>query len=667
MALNIVIRAAFDDAARRRAQYYEGQWLKDLRQYKGIYDPEIKAKLDPKRSKAFIRETRTKIRTLDARLMDLLFPANGEKNWGIEETPVPTIPPQVKEVLIKNIQATLVENGEQRAPTEDEYLIAEKEYVKLTTNNMENEIHDQLSEIKYRDSIKNCVHSGHLYGTGWLKGPLVDQAEVTSWQYATSVDQQTQQSIGQWQLVKRYESRPYAEFKPIWDVYPDMSVVNLSDCRYVIERHIMPKHKVRMLALRPDFLGAQITEYLTANINGNFSSASFENELYSLDDNSTVDRTASGNYELIEYWGYVSSDELVNFDQETYAQMLGNQVTDIPVNIWLLGDRVIKVAIDPLKGITIPYYIYYFDKDETSIYGEGVASVIRHPQALTNASIRALIDNAAHCAGPQYEVNMDLLEDGEDPSDIGAFKVWLRRGRDADIAGKEAIRIKQLVSYTPEFTNMYSLFSRITDEVATIPRYMQGDARVSGAARTQGGLSMLIGQANIGLSDLVKTFDEGITKPFVSNMYHWNMVFNLKESIKGDMKIVARGSTALIAKEVRAQQIQMFLQMTLNPMDAGWVKRGSLLREWAKSSDITPESAVRTDTEYDDWQKQQAVAAQTEQQGGAGFNQLESVIKQVEEGMAMIAEKVSTVEQVVAAMAQAMKRDKLTMIAGGQQ
>jgi hypothetical protein len=298
--------------------------------------------------------------------------------------------------------------------------------------------------------------------------------------------------------------------------------------------------------------------------------------------------------------------------------------------------------------------------------GEGVASILRHPQALVNASIRALIDNAAHCAGPQYEVNMDLLEDGEDPTDIGAFKVWLRRGRDADVAGKEAVRLKQLTSYTPEFINMYSLFSRIGDEVSTIPRYMQGDARVSGAARTAGGLSMLIGQANVGLSDLVKIFDEGITKPFIGGMYHWNMIFNPKQDIKGDMKVVARGSTALIAKEVRAQQIQTFLQMTLNPMDAGWIKRGSLLREWAKSSDITPETAVKTEAEYAEWQKQQADQA-VEEQGGAGYNQLESVIKQLEEGMEMIAEKVGTLEQVMAAVAQTMKRDQINKVAGGQE
>jgi hypothetical protein len=302
----------------------------------------------------------------------------------------------------------------------------------------------------------------------------------------------------------------------------------------------------------------------------------------------------------------------------------------------------------------IPYYVYYFDKDETSIYGEGIAAIMRDPQRLVNASIRAMIDNAAHCAGPQYEVNVDLLADGEDPSDIGAFKVWLRTGRDADVAGKEVVRVKTIASYTPEFLNMYGLFSRLGDEVTIVPRYLQGDARVSGAGRTASGLSMLMGQANVGLSDLVKMFDDGITKPFITSMYNWNMEFNDKQDIKGDMKIIARGSTALMAKEIRAQQIQTFLQMTLNPEDVTWIKRGNLLRRWSESTDIGGDEAVYTEDEHSAImeQRQAALAAAQEKQQGAGFNQLESVMKQLEGGMQMLAEKVSGIEDFITQAAQ---------------
>jgi hypothetical protein len=57
----------------------ERRWLKDLRQYRGVYDPETLVRMDKNRSKAFVRLTRTKVKTLDSRLIDLLFPVNGER------------------------------------------------------------------------------------------------------------------------------------------------------------------------------------------------------------------------------------------------------------------------------------------------------------------------------------------------------------------------------------------------------------------------------------------------------------------------------------------------------------------------------------------------------------------------------------------------------------
>lgn len=631
--LGVKIRAHYNDAAGKRGDF-ETIWLKDIRQYKGIYDPEVKAKIDPKRSSAYIRETRTKVRTLDARIMDLLFPANGDKNWEISNTPVPVVPLDVEQKLTQMVQETILQAGEQRQPNREEMDLAKKSYLTATITNMSNEIDDQLSEIKYRNIIRNVVHSGHLYGTGWLKGPLVNQTTEQHWQ-------QVQNNKGnmEWTLSKNNVNRPYAEFKPIWACYPDMSATDIEDCRFMCERHVMPRHKLLELASRQDFNGTLIREYIANNVDGTASYLSYESTLYALNDIETKKQPqVKGSYEVIEFWGYVTGSDLVGLDAENFLPAIGEQLlNDFPVNIWLLGNEVIKIAVQPITGVVIPYYAYYFDKDETSIFGEGVASIMRDPQKLLNASIRAMIDGAAHSAGPQYEVNIDLLAEGEDPTDIGAFKVWQRVGKDADVAGKEVVRIKQIQSYTPEFMSMYSLFSRLGDEITIIPRYMHGDTKVSGAARTSSGLSMLMGQANIGLSDLVKMFDDGITKPFITAMYNWNMQFNEREDIKGDMKIIARGSTALMAKEVRAQQIQMFLQMTLNPADTLWVKRGNLLRKWAESTDIGADDMVRTQDEYDQelTKQQDAAKAQIAQQQqasqsqeGPGYNQLSKILAQ---------------------------------------
>ena len=72
-------------------QTTEDRWLQDLRQYRGVYDPEVLAAIGPVRSKAFVRKTRVKVKTLDSRVADLSFPAGAEKNWTIDKSPKPTV------------------------------------------------------------------------------------------------------------------------------------------------------------------------------------------------------------------------------------------------------------------------------------------------------------------------------------------------------------------------------------------------------------------------------------------------------------------------------------------------------------------------------------------------------------------------------------------------
>ena len=125
---------------------------------------------------------------------------------------------------------------------------------------------------------------------------------------------------------------------------------------------------------------------------------------------------------------------------------------------------------------------------------------------------------------------------------------------------------------------------------------------------------MLLGQANITIKDQVKNFDDGITKPFITAMYYWNMQFNSDEDIKGDYAVVARGSSSLIAKEVRSQTLLQFAQITQNEMDASSVKRPTLIRAIADSLDLSDDNLVLSDKEIEANQQAQQQAAQEERQ-----------------------------------------------------
>jgi hypothetical protein len=560
----------------------EERWIKDLRQYRGEYDPDVLAKLHPKRSKAFLSLTRTKTKTVSARETDLLFPANGDKNWSISPSPIPELIPQVIESITLQYQEA---TGEE--PSEEMIRKFINEEAEKRARNMEQEMHDQLNALKYRWIIRQTIFDGNLYGTGILKGPLARTVKSKRWL--------PNKETGEWVTVELEKLTPYCENVSVWDIYPDMSAKYPDDQRGLFQRYVMNRHKVYELALREDFNGEAIKAYLRQHPMGDAELKPYENDLRSLNDATVIETKINkhesagpanierkGKYDLKEYWGFMDADEL----RRQGVDVPDEFDMEVAANVWLLGDYIIKANVSQVEGVHLPYHFYYYDKDDTSIWGEGIPSIMRDAQKLFNASVRAMLDNAAISAGPIIEANMDLLEANEDPKDLFPFRVFLRDGQGADAAA-QAIRVYSLPSYTNEFMSMINFFMSASDEVTAIPRYMYGDTQnVGGAGKTASGLSMLMGAANVTVKDQIKNFDDGITLPFIKGLYFWNMEFNPKETIKGDYQVMAKGSTSLIAREVKAESLITFMNVTNNPTDLMYTKRDNVLREYIKVLDL---------------------------------------------------------------------------------
>jgi hypothetical protein len=581
----------------------ERRFIRALRQYRGQYDPEVLSKIHPNRSKAFIRLTRTKVKTYDARMMDIKFPANDDKDWSIKPTPVPDLSPEV----IKQFAEQIFDQTGQ-VPDEDVIRNIVVKFADDQAKNMEREIADQLVEFDYRNTVRDVVHSGHLYGTGVLKGPMVKQMTSKRWHL---VD-------GEWKQITLKRFIPVAQFVSVWDIYPDKSAKWLKDARYIWQKHLFSKNRFYKMSLRDDFNSKAILAYMEAHPDGNAEYKHYEEDLRDMSSNNVKEGDSNPpkkeKYEIHERWGYIKTEKakeiLPNVDEETWDAM----GPEVACNIWMVDDIIIKAVVSPVEGATLPYYFYYFDKDETSIFGDGIPEIMRDPQTLYNASIRAMLDNAAIAAGPIIEANIDLLADGEDPTKLYPFRVFQRIGSGVD-ANQKAIHVTKLPSYTNEFLGLVDFFQSSADEATTIPRALSGlpDNSATGAAKTATGMSMLIGASNITLKDQVHFFDEGVTTPFIKSMYFWNMEFNGKNNIKGDFNVQARGSKSLIAKEVKMEQINQFLALTNNPVDLQYIKRDVLLRELAEVFDLDKLGFVKSEDEVRQGQNEQAQSAKREQ------------------------------------------------------
>jgi hypothetical protein len=142
---------------------------------------------------------------------------------------------------------------------------------------------------------------------------------------------------------------------------------------------------------------------------------------------------------------------------------------------------------------------------------------------------------------------------------------------------------------------------------------MHGDSDVSGAGKTASGLSMLMSAANLTLKDAVENFDQGITVPFLKEMYSWNMKYTDDDDIKGDYEVKATGSTSLVAKEVRINNLQNFLNLTANEGDQNLIDRRQMLETMLKEMEL-PEHLLRPEEETDYIKQLEQAVQQMQQQ-----------------------------------------------------
>ena len=241
----VFLRSQFDDVSAKRCSTEE-RFLQDLRQYKGIYDPSVAKRLSKSRSRLFTRITRTKIKAFDARIMEMLFPANNDKNWEIAPTPKPDLvmspmtqalmdEAQAQKVQMmaeqvaqqqgqdpKAVMKAMIDSGQVPPLSQQEVMEVGQEAVTKACNSMRTEIEDQLAEIKYRHICKKSIHSGNLFGTGIMKGPLVQKKQYQQWQMGEE---------SQWGMGHSEKVLPYLEFVKVWDFYPDPEAKSLEEWR----------------------------------------------------------------------------------------------------------------------------------------------------------------------------------------------------------------------------------------------------------------------------------------------------------------------------------------------------------------------------------------------------------------------------------------------------
>jgi hypothetical protein len=612
----------------------EQKYIRNLRQYLGIYDPEILEMMSENQSRAYPRLTRVKCISMLSRVMNLMFPGN-EDNWELTASPSAEINPLDAKQAVQDLQKTYTDAKQAVPPIDDEFVTAAvQRLADKRAQDLALLIKDQMAEIggdqtlDYISLVRQVVFSGIRYGLGVLEGPYLKEEMKTVWSPAQGgfVPKQS----------KRY--KPMYEFLPVWDYYPDFTAKSLGQGDGYFIRKVMTRGMVRKLADRPGYFSDQIKTYLRNNTQGNYKAKDFETQLRTMGTRkNTNDQKADphGRYEVIIWRGLVSAATLMQLGAEVPEKY---KADDVDAEVWIIEDTVIKADINTWRKLGCDVktvHTFVFDEDDTSPIGNGLPNVMRDSQMSLCAATRMAIDNGSVVCGPMLELNVSLLTAGQEAKPIAAYQTF-ERDDNGPSAQFPAVREIKVDSHIAELVQLIEMFTRFMDAETFIGPATGGDMdkMPSEPMRTAAGASMMKGDAALPFKDIIRNFDF-FTQSVILSLVYFNRLFNPQVVKEGDYDVVARGATSLIAKEVRGIQID-FLAQALSPDDRDWVDEEKFMQQRFGSRDmqgmlVSSEEAMRRRAVR---QAAAAAAAQTQSNlvDAQARNQLSQAYKNIAQG-----------------------------------
>ena len=552
------LQREFDERVNDRRQV-ENRWFEDLRQYNGLYDSEVlEAIKETEGSELFVNITRSKTDGVEARIIDLMLPTD-DRNWDIKPTPMPELGDLQSSTLAydKTPEGNPIQVSDLAIATRD---VAAKRCMK-----MRDTIDDQLSEANYNAVIRDVVHDGCVLGIGILKGPVNKNRMRKAWQ--TQRDE-SGNSVQVQQV--RPDRRPWVNRVDPWNFYPETGIINIEDSESEFERHFLTRKQVRDLAKQPGFLKEKIEDILKEARRAPNVTVDHRVQLRAMAGETSG---RDERYELIEYTGPVEVEDLIAAGVDVDV----NPLKAHPGNVWFMNSVVVKADVQTMESLEKVYHVWNWGKDDSTIFGNGVPRRMRASQKMANSSIRMIYDNAGLAVGGQLIYAPTAVTPADGNPRMTPRKTWYLT--DAAVDAKSVMWIFETKLHLEWLIPLFQLAMRLADEESSLPLIAQGD-QASHITKTKGGMSMLMDAAGVMLRRSVKGADDGLTVPFISGMYDWNMEFNPDQEIKGDFNVQARGSSALMEREKQTEQFMLFMQfLQSNPLFAKVVEWDKVLEE----------------------------------------------------------------------------------------
>ena len=573
--------------AKQAKQTVTERLLKCERQRRGEYDPDKIAQIrSTGGSDIYMMLTDIKCRAAKSWITDVMF-AGGQQPFELDPSRSPELPPELKLSIVDFVRSEAEQflmTGASIHPdafrnrmeeVEDTIRLRMREEAKEIANRMKAVISDQLDQGGFKKSVEEFIDDFVTYPSAVLKGPSIRKKKRLTW------------GPGYQPLVLNDFSRDVERVSP-YDIYPSPNSSGVND-GYLIQRHRLTVKDLESLKGVPGYSNEEIDQALLRyGTKGHVYQEHGDTQQDELKGKSLSRLNQEMNIEALEFWGPVMGSMLKDWGMDGV-----DESSVYEVNAWQVGSFVIKVVVNPDPLGRRPYEIASWSDIPGAFWGQGLPETMADIQTICNAAARSLANNMGIASGPQVEVVIDRLPDGEDVTTMYPWKLW-QTTSDRTGGGQPGVRFFQPDMKAAELMGVYQTFAKQADEITGIPNYIYGSGNASGAGRTASGLSMLMDNAAKGIKTAITRIDHVVTM-VVERFYIHNMLYNPDPFIKGDFRVVAKGAMGLIAKEAVQTRRNEFLAATANPVDlqiVGMEGRAYLLRELAAGLQMDTDKIV---------------------------------------------------------------------------
>lgn len=611
---NIIKERRKDAIDARRSSGIETIWAEDEAHYEGEDEATgksgmlkgrttadglvAKAKDIATRSTVFLKITRPYVDAAAARVSDMLLPTD-DRNFALRPTPDPELtallkdmsqagpdgrampamppeaqqPPQAPQGFKARIGAMFgAGQGVPPATTPQAPTVADMaqkaiDKAKASAERAQTVIDDWLVECRYHAEVRKGIESTAKVGTGILKGPI---PELTRTRAAIQGPQG-------WTVEMLEKIAPATKYVNHWNFYPDGACGdNIQRGSYVFECDDITARGLLDLKGTPGYIAEMIDQCIEEG-----PTSPVDSTRKNKADKKTQEK------DLFQIWyfhGQVSKKDMEAAgckcsDKETY-----------PAMVTMVNDRVIKVTLSPLDSGEFPYDVMVWQAKTDHWAGVGVARQMRECQKGANAAVRNLMDNAGLSAGPQIIVNRNLVQPANGKWELAPRKIWWSKTEDEMDDVRKAFTIVSIETRQAELMNILQFWLKEAEDVTGLPMLLQGQQ--GKAPDTVGGMQIMNNNGSTVLRRIARTFDDRVTEPHIGRYYEWLLLYG-PDDAKGDFQIDARGSSALVERDLQNQSLPNLLAASLNP--AYGLDPELVMRELLKSMRLDPKGLELSD------------------------------------------------------------------------